>query len=320
MDMREQWMLYVAARTNVGMLRDHNEDNLGVLKQQGLFVVADGMGGHAAGEVASQIAVETVLECFEGAGLDDSSAPDEEQEAALGLARTEILHGGDEVSDAGQGEREDAPFGDLEDGAAEDLPLEAARLASSIKLANLRIYEQGHQDKDHKGMGTTIVAMKVDDEGRAHLAHVGDSRIYLYRGGDLMHMTRDHSWFADLMANAHEFTPQTLAYAARYKNVITRALGMEASVEVDLGRVDLEEGDLFLLCSDGLHDMIEDDEIADILARAETLQERCDALIKAANDAGGDDNISVVLILATSSPVPGESLQDDTPTINIEEE
>ena len=92
-------------------------------------------------------------------------------------------------------------------------------------------------------MGTTIVALKVE-EGSAHLAHVGDSRIYLYRGGDLMHMTRDHSWFADLMANAHEFTPQTLAYAARYKNVITRALGMEASVEVDLGHVELEEGDL----------------------------------------------------------------------------
>ena len=305
MDIREQWMLYVAARTNVGMLRDHNEDNLGVLKQQGLFVVADGMGGHAAGEVASQIAVETVLECFEQGASHDPEVV-ETQEVALGFARTEAIH---VMSD--------------EDGAEEEEPevlsAEAARLESSIKLANLRIYEQGHQDRDQKGMGTTIVALKVE-EGSAHLAHVGDSRIYLYRGGDLMHMTRDHSWFADLMANAHEFTPQTLAYAARYKNVITRALGMEASVEVDLGHVDLEEGDLFLLCSDGLHDMIEDDEIADILARDEPLQERCDALIKAANDAGGDDNISVVLILATTSPMQSETTLDRTPTISFDEE
>ena len=295
MDIREQWMLYVAARTNVGMLRDHNEDNLGVLKQQGLFVVADGMGGHAAGEVASQIAVETVLGCFESEGLEDASVEE-------GV-------GGSFVEETSCGEFEES----------EELPVDAARLESSIKLANLRIYEQGHQDQDHKGMGTTIVALKVA-HGSAHLAHVGDSRIYLYRGGDLMHMTRDHSWFADLMANAHEFTPQTLAYAARYKNVITRALGMEASVEVDLGHVDLEEGDLFLLCSDGLHDMIEDDEIADILARDEPLQNRCDALIQAANDAGGDDNISVVLILASTSPVESESRQDETPTISFEEE
>ena len=272
-------MLYVAAKTDVGMLREHNEDSLGMLAQDGLFVVADGMGGHASGEGASRIAIDTVLECFQD-GIDVS-----EPEEGLGFAKTEVLYGGKgEVADEGA----------------------SSMLESSIKLANLRIFETGTSEQAHKGMGTTIVAMKVS-QGTAHLAHVGDSRIYLYRGGDLLHMTRDHSWFADLMANAHEFTPQTLAYAARYKNVITRALGMEASVEVDLAQVDLEDGDVFLLCSDGLHDMIEDDEIAEVLSRDEALDDRCAALIRAANNAGGDDNISVILVEASSaSQLEGE--------------
>lgn len=283
MGMREQWMWRAVANTNVGMLRDHNEDNLGMIEEQGLFVVADGMGGHAAGEVASQIAVDTLLEYFEHTrgGGDEL---DEEPSHTLDGLDTEAI--GDAQS------REEVTLDD-----------EAGKLEASIKLANLRIFDMGSKDKDRKGMGTTIVAMKVCD-GLAHLAHVGDSRIYLCRDGELLHMTRDHSWFADLMANAHEFTPQTLAYAARYKNVITRALGMEASVEVDLSRVDVEPGDLFLLCSDGLHDMIEDDEIAGILLSNDQLEQRCEALITAANRAGGDDNISVMLIQAEPLSIP----------------
>ncbi len=282
MRLREKWMLRAVASTNVGMLRDHNEDSLGMLEDQGLFVVADGMGGHAAGEVASQIAVDTLLEYFglTKKGFDESS----EAGQTLEGADTEAI------------EREEYEESDV-------LANDAGKLEASIKLANLRIFEMGSKDRDRKGMGTTIVAMKVCED-HAHLAHVGDSRIYLCRDGELQHMTRDHSWFADLMANAHEFTPQTLAYAARYKNVITRALGMEASVEVDLARVDIEAGDMFLLCSDGLHDMIEDDEIAGILLTDSTLEERCEALITAANRAGGDDNISVLLIEAESLGVP----------------
>jgi len=250
--MSNELVLDVAALTDVGRLRDHNEDNLGVLDTEHLYVVADGMGGHAAGEVASQIAIESLLDYVR-----------------------ESSEGGDAT-------------------VVESL------LEAGIKRANLRIFEQGSQDSTRKGMGTTIVALKIEEE-TAHLAHVGDSRIYLYRGDELMLMTRDHSWYADLLASKHNFNPQTLAYAARYKNVITRALGMEEIVEVDLNTLSVLPGDIFLLCSDGLHDMLPDEEISLILSRDEPLDARCQELINAANNAGGQDNISIILVRASQS-------------------
>ncbi len=253
----ERRFLREAALTDVGRVRDHNEDSLGVSHGDGLYIVADGMGGHAAGEVASQIAVDSLIDYFE-------QSREQAAEPAQGVCAEEC--------------------------GARD------RLAAGIKLANMRIHEEGASMAEQRGMGTTIVAMHV--HGRtAHLAFVGDSRIYRWRDGDLDQMSRDHSWFAELMANAHDLDEDTLAYAERYKNVITRALGMSETVEVELRDAALERGDLYLLCSDGLTDMLDDDAITEILTtHRHDLDECCEQLVVAANEAGGDDNVTVMLV------------------------
>lgn len=256
-----QRSLREAALTDVGRVRDHNEDNMGVLLSQNLYIVADGMGGHAAGEVASQIAVDALMEFF--------------QEPPERGAR-------------------------------------GAGLSDAIELANLKIFQEGAQQSSKRGMGTTIVAMRIQDE-QAHLAHVGDSRIYRVREDQLEQVTTDHSWFAEVMANAEHLDPEMIAHAERYKNVITRALGMNDAVEVDVSEHELEPGDLFLLCSDGLHDMISDEKILEtILEHRQDLSLCCERLIEAANRAGGVDNITVVLVDADAAVERTSLGSDDT--------
>jgi PPM family protein phosphatase len=224
------------ASSDTGRARRVNEDSL--LADPPVFVVADGMGGAQAGEVASRLAIEA----FE-AGLPDDGSPEE-------------------------------------------------RLAARAHEANAAIYELAHRDEDRAGMGTTLTAALVG-EGEVSLAHVGDSRAYLLRDGELRRLTRDHSLVQEFVDQGKLTEQQAAEHPQR--SIITRALGPESSVHVDGRTYSARDGDVFLLCSDGLTSMIGEEEVRGILAGAAALHDAGEALIDAANAAGGRDNITVVL-------------------------
>jgi serine/threonine protein phosphatase PrpC len=233
-------MLRVAeqyAGTDTGLQRRANEDSL--LARSPLFVVADGMGGAQAGEVASRIAVESFQP-----GLSDAAQPE--------LA-----------------------------------------LATLAREANTRIHELSHANAEHAGMGTTLTAVYVGEQEVA-IAHVGDSRAYCLRDGELLRLTDDHSLVDELMRQGR-LTPEE-AVEHPQRSVITRALGPEGTVEVDTRSFRARSGDVYLLCSDGLTTMISEEQIASALRTHPRLSDAGEALIAAANDAGGRDNITVVLI------------------------
>ncbi len=245
-----------AGKTDVGVKRSHNEDNLKLLPKERLFLVADGMGGHASGEVASEIAVNTVTTFFDDTARDpDQTWPD----------REESEHDYDEN-----------------------------RLIAAIKLANLRIYEKAQSDPKFKGMGTTVVAAQLLGD-RIALAHVGDSRAYRIREGHIEQLTEDHSLLNDYKKMTH-LTPEEEENFP-HKNIIVRALGMKPIVKVDLHAESHQPGDLYLLCSDGLSGEIPDDTIRSIVqAAGGDLRKACDELVSAACEAGGKDNVTVVLV------------------------
>ena len=250
--------LSVAGTTDVGRKRTQNEDAFLVLDEEQLYCVADGMGGHASGEVASRIAVEELAEFFRLTGRDEEAT---------------------------------WPF--AEDPARR---LDENRVLAGVKLANLRIHERAESDERLRGMGTTLVCAHVDRGGReAVVGHVGDSRAYLWRAGTLRQLTEDHSLLNDFL-KARKLTPDEIE-AFPHKNVIVRALGMKPLVEVDLQRVALEAGDVLLLCCDGLSGMLPDARMAEIIrAQRADLKGAAAALVEEANLAGGVDNITCVLV------------------------
>jgi serine/threonine protein phosphatase PrpC len=223
--------------TDTGLQRRANEDSL--LARSPLFVVADGMGGAQAGEVASRIAVES----FHG-GLGDSSAPEE-------------------------------------------------RLAANALAANARIHELSQRNAEHAGMGTTLTAIYVGEEEVA-IAHVGDSRAYCLRDGELLRLTDDHSLVDELIREGR-LTPEE-AEEHPQRSIITRALGPEETVEVDTRSFRARPGDVYLLCSDGLTSMVPEVRLAEILLAHRRLSDAGEALIAEANRAGGRDNITVILL------------------------
>jgi len=240
-----------AGASDVGRKRTHNEDAYLLLPEESLYCVADGMGGHASGEVAARIAVEEMAEFFRLTGRDeDATWP-----YKLDPQRT----------------------------------YDENRLVTGVKLANLRIHERARTDERLHGMGTTIVAAAFPREGTSALiGHVGDSRAYHFRRGDLRQLTEDHSLLAEHM-KAHALSPAEVR-AFPHKNVILRALGMKPLVEVDVLRVPLELSDVLLLCSDGLSSMVPDDRIAEILRGVHgDLRRAVTELVDAANAAGGTD-------------------------------
>ncbi|MFH1809524.1 MAG: Stp1/IreP family PP2C-type Ser/Thr phosphatase [Pseudomonadota bacterium] len=253
--------LVAAGQTNVGRKRSHNEDNLLLVDSENLFVVADGMGGHASGEVASQIAIESLKDFFKRTSDND------------------------EVT---------WPFKE-----EKGLKYEENRLVTSIKLANQRIFETSNSEARLKGMGTTIVSALFTD-GTAYLGHVGDSRAYRVRSGAIEQLTEDHSLLNDYI-KANKLTPEEIE-AFPHKNVIVRALGMRETVQVDISRLDPQVGDVYLLCSDGLSGMLSDPDLQRIVdAAGSDLDEACAALIAGANENGGVDNITVVLVRITEA-------------------
>lgn len=236
-----------AGVSDVGRQRNHNEDRFILLPEFNVFVVADGMGGHQSGEVASRMAASAIAKFFRGG--DEAEAP-----------RT-------------VGER----------------------LRAAVLEANARIFQRADDSRMYRGMGTTVVAAAyAPEEDMLYVAHAGDSRCYRVRGHEIKQLTRDHSLISDALLERPELTEMDLKYLP--KNVITRALGIAPTVEVDLRGERAERGDVFLLCSDGLHGLITDEQIATIVNEHEVLTDACTALVQAANDSGGRDNITVVLV------------------------
>jgi protein phosphatase len=245
----------VSGQTHVGMKRNHNEDNLLLLPEERLFVVADGMGGHSSGEIASKIAVEEVAEFFRMTSQD-----------------LEITW----------------PYKmDKQKNYDEN------RLATGVKLANMRIFEKAAAEQKYKGMGTTIVTVYFAKDSEVVVGHVGDSRVYFFRDNTLRQITEDHSLLNDYL-KAKKLTPEEIE-AFPHKNVIVRALGMKDNVVVDINRVEPKDGDIYLLCSDGLSGMVPDKQIEQILQSQPDLDKACAQLIDAANANGGNDNVTCVL-------------------------
>jgi serine/threonine protein phosphatase PrpC len=243
--------------THVGRQRQHNEDAFLVEDEARLFLVADGMGGHAAGEIASRIAVDSISEFIVHTKEDDGTWP----------------HAYDE-----------------------HYRRSTNRLMAALRMANTRVLEAMRKDARLRGMGTTVVAA-MEDEGTVSVAHVGDSRAYLIRAGHLSRITNDHSWvFEQVQAGM-----LTEAEAEKHplRNVITRALGGALQVTPDASEIEARPGDVVLLCSDGLTGMVPESEILRIVtANDNDLEQACRELIDAANERGGLDNVTAVLVRA----------------------
>jgi PPM family protein phosphatase len=247
-----------AGLTDVGRKRPHNEDAHLLLPEEHLYCVADGMGGHASGEVAARLAVEEMAEFYLLTGRDEEATWPYKQDPARSYDEN--------------------------------------RLVTAVKLANLHIHERAQADERLRGMGTTLVAASLPKGGSTLLVgHVGDSRAYLFRGGAVRQLTEDHSLLNDYL-RTKRLTPEEVE-SFPHKNVIVRALGMKPAVEVDLVREELRDGDVVLLCCDGLSGMVPDARIAEILRAAHgDLKLAARTLVDAANAAGGVDNITCVLV------------------------
>ena len=228
-----------AAATDTGLVRDHNEDAVwpdpgsGESDEPIVVAVADGMGGHAGGEIASRTAIDT----------------------ASSVGGSPLVR---------------------------------------VQAANLAVLDAAAHRPRLTGMGTTLTVVLIDSAGHAELAHVGDSRAYRFRKGALTRLTEDHSYVAEMMA-AGRMTPKE-AEVHPYRSVVTRAVGLEPTVEVDTFHVDLGPGDRLLLCTDGLTNMVDEQAVARILAADEGPASTAAALIEAANAAGGVDNTTVVVV------------------------
>ena len=256
----------VCGKTDIGLKRHRNEDNYAVEPEYGLFVVADGMGGHAGGDMASSMAIETVKNFIKTA-----------------LSDHEITW----------------PFG-----MDHSLPREINIISSGMRLANRYIFNAA------KGMGTTMVALLVRDN-KAYICHAGDSRLYRIRGNSIEQITEDHSLAAEEIRRGTITKEQARNYSL--KHVITRAIGINADITCDCRVESIISEDIFLLCSDGLSGMLEEAEMLDIIksslpplvkvgdstlreGEGGLLEESCEKLIKRANEKGGHDNITAILV------------------------
>ena len=238
--------------TDVGKIRDLNEDNFYIAEEMGLFIVADGLGGQKAGEVASRMAIEAIKRYMN------------DQENPL----TGKYH--------------------------KEFSQDTNRILSGIRLANSAIYEAGQRDSEYRGMGTTISSVLINHDVMT-LAHVGDSRIYRIRGGRLEQLTKDHSIVEEQLKRG--IITEEEAEKSNYKSFITRALGANKTIRIDADEEVLLDHDRILLCTDGLTDMVREDDIVRIILNHENdPQKACKELVDKANNRGGMDNITVILL------------------------
>ena len=252
--------------SDVGVIRSHNEDCFDIDPENQVFVVADGMGGHSHGEIASRLAIDAIKDFVERTADQDATLPFE-MDPKLGR------HGN--------------------------------RIRAAIRVAHDRVLKAIRQDSSLHGMGTTVVGLLLDGVSAA-VAHVGDSRAYRFRDGRLELLTQDHTWVNEQVVAG--FLSEEQARSHPLKNVVTRALGGDTDVDIDVREWPVEEGDLFLLCSDGLTTMLTDDEILSRVRSEERPEEICGRLVRDANARGGYDNVSVVLVRME----PNEGASEDT--------
>jgi protein phosphatase len=240
--------------SDVGLTRTHNEDCFDIDPDHHMYVVADGMGGHSHGEVASRIAVKAIRDFVVQTADGDTTWP-----------------------------------------FAYDTRLQrhSNRLKAAVRIAHDRVLRAIRQDGTLVGMGTTVVGFLIDDDTAA-VAHVGDSRAYRLRDGHLDLLTQDHTWVNEQVVAGYLSEEQARAHPL--KNVVTRALGGESEVVVDVKEFDLRPGDVYLLCSDGLTTMLSDEEIEKRLQASQPADQICRSLVKDANSRGGLDNVTVVLL------------------------
>ena len=251
----------VVGKSDVGCVRTNNEDNFGYDTRFGIFLVCDGMGGMAAGEVASKMGIDTVLDYFRKAAANGNYP----------------VHGR----------------------TYEDLSQMANALASAIQLANDIIHQAASSDASHHGMGATIVAAMLRGNFLS-IAHVGDSRIYRIRNAQIEQMTEDHSLVAEQVRRG--LISQEEADRSDIQNIIFRALGADATVEPDLEDLVAQPGDILLLATDGLTKYIKELRLLEIIESSSSLGQACDRLIQAAKEAGGDDNVTCVLMRIIKEP------------------
>jgi protein phosphatase len=270
--------LKAAGRTDIGRRRQHNEDVLLVREDLGLFVVADGAGGHNAGEVASALAARS-MENYFGATI----------RATYELPEFNRL----------------------------GMPNGARRLSAAVHKANRDVVEIARTSPKHRGMGTTVVAACFSPRsGLMHVAHVGDSRCYRMRDGDFELLTQDHSLLTDVLEQRPELDDDMLARLP--KNIVTRAIGLDGQLRVSIRSFSVVEGDRYLLCSDGLSGPVPATEMAQILAEADAPNVIAERLIAAANQRGGPDNVAALIIDCQGghkSALPADSVPPPPPEV-----
>lgn len=267
-------------KTDVGLVRSSNEDSFRMDDELNLFLVCDGMGGHQAGEVASKEACEIIQYCF-------SNLADE-------ISHDSILS------------------------IPAAFPVMGDLLVKSIRVANRSIYIKSRSRSDYSGMGTTIVAAVFQDD-LINIAHVGDSRVYLYAGESLTPLTVDHSWVAELERTG-QYSSQEVAMMAN-KNVITRALGIHETVEIDYRARKIRTGDIYMFCSDGLCGYASDEDIFMVMRECgDDVEQIANSLVQLANDHGGVDNVSVLAVRVDQVEDRPETNEISPVTISAEED
>ncbi len=259
-----EWQL--GGKTDVGRVRELNEDCIYTNQNLGFVVLADGMGGHQGGEIASAMAVSSISQDLENANASLNKGNEAEQAQAI-----------------------------------------AQLLDACVSKANAEIFITAEENDHYRGMGTTVV-VALTHNNSLHFAHVGDSRLYRLRNGELQQLTKDHSLINELLDQGY-FKTLEEAQSAGQKNVITRAVGIGDSVQVDVGTCEALENDIYLLCSDGLNDMISDEEISITLNEFNgELEPTLESLITKACEAGGRDNVSVILLHSQKGSLIKKSL------------
>jgi protein phosphatase len=261
--------------TDVGQKRQNNEDNFLINDECNLYVVADGMGGHVGGEFASQIAVTTIEEVIQNVEVDpEATRPDW---GALGS----------------------------------NIAIAGEKLKYAIRLAGKRIFDRTNDEPELRGMGTTTVAM-LFDHNRVFLAHVGDSRAYLIRAGTVAQVTEDHSLVNEQIRLG--LITREAARNHKLKNIITRSVGYQEDVEIDTIVRPVEKADRFVLCSDGLSNLVEESEILEIVGSNISAEAAAQKLIDLANGRGGDDNITLIIAQVDELEVEPEHTGEGTQT------